>query len=115
SEDGGADAELFQMVVAADAAHNPKEWLRRDWRNSLRTRPPQARSCWVSLDLSHFRSAAAGSQRDLAVAGARHPLRWNANRCGAFDHTAGTGNFVSPLRTHPCAWFQFSNESWTRE
>src|SRR5438477_7165461 len=30
SEHGGADAELFQMIVAADAAHDPKERFRRN-------------------------------------------------------------------------------------
>src|SRR5438477_1732588 len=48
---------------------------RRAWRNRLRTHPPQATRCRVSLDLSHFRIAAFSSQRDFLVAGARDLLR----------------------------------------
>ena len=53
---------------------------RRDWWHGLRDNPSQtAAALWVSLDLSHFRSAAVSGQRHSALAGARDALRGNAN------------------------------------
>src|SRR5438105_14148100 len=53
---------------------------RRDWWNGLRDGLSQtAAALWISLDLSHFRSAAVSGQRHSALAGARDALRGNAN------------------------------------